>query len=246
MENKIKNRNYTIKEIIESQNLSKIDSIFFKRFVLIPIAWPITWLCLKLNITANQATLLRLFFFLIAIVLVTLSYNYLGFFFLYLNLVFDYVDGQISRVSDTASFQGKFFDGLLDTITGVAFPLVIALAVYKNSDDITVIIFGFLCVYFNFSYLYLIIRYSFFLELTKHKKNIKSSSLVKYIEEKMLLDWNDFKYSTFIIFCLFKAEVYFVYMCFFVNFIFFFLLFFIKIIKATKILNIHRKSKSQK
>ncbi len=220
--------------------------MFFKKYILIPLAWPFTWLFLKFNITANQTTLLRLFLFLIAVGLITISYSYLGFFFLYLNLLFDYVDGQISRVSNTASFAGKFFDGLLDTVTGVAFPLLVALAVYKDNNDFTPIIFGFLSTYFNFSYLYLIIRYSFYLEIIKEKKSIQSSPLVKYIEGRMLLDWNDFKYSTFIIFCLFKFEVYFVYMCFLVNCFFFILLFFIKVIKANKVLNIYRKSKSQR
>ena len=86
----------------------------------------------------------------------------------------------------------------------------------------------------------------FFLRINQKKKSTQSSSLVNYIEEKMLLHWNDFRYSTFIVFCIFKAEIYFVYMCFLVNSIFFFLLFFVKIIKAYQILNIHRKSKTQK
>ena len=69
---------------------------------------------LKLKISANEATFIRLIFFLIGALLVLLSYNYLGYFFLYLNFIFDNVDGQICRVTKKASYSGQFCDGLLD------------------------------------------------------------------------------------------------------------------------------------
>ena len=83
MEHKIKNKKYTIKDIINSQDYSKVDSLFFKKYILIPLAWPFTWIFLKLNITANQTTLLRLFFFLIAVGLIAVSNSYLAFFFIF-------------------------------------------------------------------------------------------------------------------------------------------------------------------
>ena len=189
--------------------------------------------------------MIRLIFYVIAIFLILINYNYLGYFFLYLNLIFDYVDGQICRVTNTASFSGKFFDGLQDTICHVLFPLVIAVGIY-NENNTEVIIWGFSSTFLNLSYLYLIIRYSFFEKILNIKETPNGNYFLKYIEHRLLIDWYDFKYATFLIFIFLNLELYFVYMCGIVNLIFFLTLFTIKIFKANKKFNIHKISKTQK
>tara|TARA_B100001989_G_scaffold224605_1_gene179142 strand:+ start:2213 stop:2773 length:561 start_codon:yes stop_codon:yes gene_type:complete len=184
-------------------------------------------------------------FFLFAIFLVFFSYNYLAYFFLYLSLIFDYVDGQICRVTNTASYFGKFFDGLVDSIFETTFPIIIALSVYNYTNDKEIIIWGLLSAYFNYAYLYLIIRYSFFLN-TVNKQETNYNKIISYITGKMLSDYYDFKYFSFLIFCLFKKELYFVYLITILNITIFFSLFIIKILKSYKFFNIRRKSKSQK
>ncbi len=215
------------------------------KFILIPLAWPFTWLLLKYKITGNQVTLIRLCFFLFAIFLVFFSYNYLGYLFLYLSLIFDYVDGQICRVTNTSSYFGKFFDGAVDTIFEVTFPIIIALSVYNYTNEKVIIIWGLIGAYFNFAYLYLIVRYSFFLNISNVQET-NNNKIIRYVENKMLSDYYDLIYSSFLIFCLFKKELYFVYMLTILNLIIFFLYFILKTLKGYKLFNISRKSKSQK
>lgn len=202
---------------------------------------------LKLKISANEATFIRLIFFLIGALLVLLSYNYLGYFFLYLNFIFDNVDGQICRVTKKASYSGQFCDGLLDNFSHVVFPVIIAIAVINdNSNSLSIIIYGLLSSTLNVLYLYTNIRFSLFLKIVKRENTISNNFIISYIENRMLADWWDFKYFSFLIFCFLKMETYFILMCFIVNLIFFILTLVLQIIKAIKILNINKVSKSQK
>lgn len=242
----IKRSTYTFKQIIHSQDLQKVESKFFTKFILIPLAWPFTWLSLKFGINGNQATLMRLIFYFIAIFLTVINYNHLGYLFLYLNLIFDYVDGQICRVTNTASYSGKFFDGLQDTICHVLFPVIIAVGIYNKNNEAEIIVWGLFSAFLNLSYLYLIIRYSLFQKILKIDKVSIDNSFLKYIEQRLLIDWYDFKYAIFLVCIILTLELYFVYICCIVNLLFFLLLFTIKILKAHKKFNVHRISKTQK
>ena len=236
---------YTFKNIITSQNFDKIDSKFFNKYLLIPLAWPFTWLFLMLKITPNQATFFRFLLFIAGIVFILYSYNYLGYIFLYLNLIFDNVDGQISRVKNQASYLGKFFDGLLDTVSSATFPTIISVAVFYDTNNPSIIIVGIISTVLNILYLYLLMRYSFFLKIIKKNDSESSNFLIKYIEGRMLIDWYDVKYFSFLIFLAFSAEFYFILYCLIINFLIFLLLFIIKIYKAVGLFNIHRVSKSK-
>ncbi len=165
---------------------------------------------------------------------------------MYLHLIFDNVDGQISRTTNKASYLGKFLDGLLDTVCHATFPTLIAIVVFNYTNDSSIIVFGMLSTIFNLFYLYLIIRYSHALNIVNKKNKTSSNLLIKYAEGRMLVDWYDIKYFSFIIFLIFSAEILFIYYCLFVNILIFLLLFFIKIYKAIDLLNIHKVSKSKK
>ena len=124
-------------KIIGSQDFNKVESIFLFKYVFIPLAWPISWLFIALGISPNKATVLRLILIIISYLLILLHSNYvfIGFLLIYISLVMDCVDGQISRTQDSATHYGKFFDGLVDSILEITFPLIIAIAHYKISND---------------------------------------------------------------------------------------------------------------
>gem|GEM_PF-6751036 len=79
-------------------------------------AVPCTWICLKAGITANQVTTASIVVaFVGAFMLTSFSpvYYFLGCVFLQLWYYLDHVDGQIARVSGTASLSGRFFDFIM-------------------------------------------------------------------------------------------------------------------------------------
>jgi hypothetical protein len=47
-------------------------------------------------------------------------------------LVLDHVDGQLSRLQDRASFFGKYFDGLIDSLTEVPFPMILGIHLWQQ------------------------------------------------------------------------------------------------------------------
>lgn len=85
-----------------------------------------------------------------------------------------------------------------------------------------------------------------FLKIAKSENKKSKNLIINYIETRMLADWWDFKYFSFLIFCGLKMETYFIIMCFIVNLIFFILTLILQIVKAKRVLNIHKVSKTQK
>ena len=127
---KISSSGYTLAAIIDSQDLSGGAYPWTFKYVLIPLAWPFTWLFLKVGVGPNQATIIRLATLIAAFVCMLVladDFMFLAIAVFFVALVLDCTDGQICRVTDTASYFGKFFDGLIDSIMQVCLPLVLAI-----------------------------------------------------------------------------------------------------------------------
>ena len=134
----------SLKTIINSQNLNKVDSLFLFKYIFIPLAWPITWLFIFLGIKPNHATFIRLIVIIVSYFLVLFhsDYTLLSFILIYISLILDCVDGQIARTLDLATHFGKFFDGLIDNFLGATFPVIIAVAHYKIHNEFSVFFYG--------------------------------------------------------------------------------------------------------
>ena len=70
---------YTLRAIVGSQDYSKINSFFTFKYIFIPLAWPITWLFLKSNMSPNQATFIRLITIIVSYYLVCIGENLIGY-----------------------------------------------------------------------------------------------------------------------------------------------------------------------
>ncbi|MDF3932265.1 CDP-alcohol phosphatidyltransferase family protein [Pseudomonas citronellolis] len=108
-------------------------------FVARPLSYPLTWLCLRLGLSANQASLISLLFALLAIGCAGLgaSAALIGSLVL-LWLVLDCVDGNIARFTRTGSAQGEF----LDAMGGYVLSAGIYLAIGYGSGDYDALLLG--------------------------------------------------------------------------------------------------------
>ncbi len=106
-----------------------------------------TKLSLKMHISANQATFID---FLIAIasgVLMVFAEPVCwlgGIFLFYLYLVFDCVDGEVSRYNKTSWPAGSFLDGGLGWLVWPYLLACMTFGIYQEIGSITVFVFGFM------------------------------------------------------------------------------------------------------
>ncbi|WP_436666720.1 CDP-alcohol phosphatidyltransferase family protein [Latilactobacillus sakei] len=131
---------YSLQDIKNSRSaqkryIDKIDVWVF--YVVRPLANLLTWVLLKLKLTANMATLISTIIGVIGeILLVTTSNNQtlVGLIFINLWIVFDCIDGNIARTTKNSNKLGEYYDGL-SGYTFVAFLyLALGINVYLNYD----------------------------------------------------------------------------------------------------------------
>jgi len=115
---------------------------FFSRYFSIHI----TWLFLKMGISANAATFLIIPTALIGVALCVphvLWVNILGFFLLILAEVFDCVDGEIARWMKKSSLRGLYLDLVSHVLCNAPMSLVCGLHLYFLSGQIRYMILAF-------------------------------------------------------------------------------------------------------
>ena len=238
---------YTIKNIKESQDYSKVYSLFLFKYIFIPLAWPLTWFFANLGASPNHVTLLRMLLVLISFVLILIEVNLYGFIMLYICLILDCSDGQIARLTNKATHFGKFFDGWIDSFFDITFPIIIAIYSYKQSNYDQVLIIGLSAGLFNALYWIIISRFTIFKSLfKKHNFSPFLEKIFIYTQNKLLLDWFDIKYSFFPIFLILGYINQYLILILIVNISFFIWYTAERIYKAYYLLNIPKKSFSHK
>jgi phosphatidylglycerophosphate synthase len=100
------------------------------RFVYRPISMPITAIFLKLGASANQVTVVGLILLICSLTAIghggpLATLGIAGYFLFF---VLDFVDGNIARFNRSASYFGKLFDGMVDS---VGFLVFVAVALYN-------------------------------------------------------------------------------------------------------------------
>lgn len=106
-----------ISDIRASQDLSKANIPYVMRFVFVPLAWPVTSIFASLGISPNMATTFRFGLILLSAGFIVSDEHTIfiwGVALFLLSVVFDSVDGNLSRIQNKASFYGKYFDGITD------------------------------------------------------------------------------------------------------------------------------------
>ena len=103
------------------------------------IAIYLTPLFYYLKINANQLTWMHFITSASgAIVIIALGYDYYayGVTLYFLGVMMDFCDGSIARISNNATFYGRFLDGLLDVVKDIMIQSSLLVIIYNNSDII--------------------------------------------------------------------------------------------------------------
>lgn len=127
--------------------LPGLDRIFYRR-----VSPYFTKLSLKFGISANQATLLSLFFLLIGgffLIFTDITPWIISALFLVLYNVFDCVDGEIARYTKTTSKLGKHFDFIVGAFLNPYIFACMTFGSYFVLHDSIIFAFGFLAVTLN-------------------------------------------------------------------------------------------------
>jgi phosphatidylglycerophosphate synthase len=121
-----------ITKIKASYKAGENEALFTKYFYR-PLSFPLTPFFLRLGFSANGVTCLNLLFgVLAATCFVFGSYTLwrIGAIIFVAEKLLDYVDGNIARVKDNASYFGKFLDGVIDTFVLMIIPILMGWGLY--------------------------------------------------------------------------------------------------------------------
>lgn len=147
----------------ESKNtFSEIDILKFPihNIIFRNLSFLITPIFIILGISANQATYVRILIGICSILLIFSGKIFIGIIIFFLGDIVDCVDGNISRIKNSATFYGKFLDGWVDSV--IENLLILALINYyllMTSLTNIEIIFFVLTIIINLSFNFLLDRY---------------------------------------------------------------------------------------
>lgn len=262
----MKNETYSLADIIRSQKTTGQSFSVIFRFILIPAAWPFAWLLLRLGLGPNQTTTLRVPLQLVSFCLIAWpsgQYWEVGLILFFVAVVLDCADGHICRVTNTASYFGKFFDGMVDSLMEIPLPLVLGLGEWYRSGNHTVLIAGaFASLFFALAQIS-ILRYAMIsrdLEIAKLqgiKPRIAFSPIAKIIIEKAwflkithFFDYTvtllafDYRYGGLAVMALLGMIDLYLYLLALIHFIMYVAFFIARTLHATTSLNAWRRSRS--
>lgn len=133
------NNRYSLADIINSRSSKKkyIDKIDIWVFTVVrPLSNLLTWLFLKLRLSANQATFISTIVGLLGAVIVIFSESsistIIGLIVLNFWIVFDCIDGNIARTTHTSSKLGMYLDGISGYCYVSLLYIALGVNVYKN------------------------------------------------------------------------------------------------------------------
>jgi len=154
----------------------------------------ITKLCLKIGITANQATFISFCIAIMAGIFLTFGhalYWIIGALLVYLFSLFDHVDGEIARYNRSASPTGAYLDAIVGfAMAFIYLPICMCFGIYSALQNTAVLKLGFFVVGSIF-----LLRSSGLLEYRIHSKTSFSYEDLMRIDStgksklKVLMKW---------------------------------------------------------
>ncbi len=112
-------------------------------FIYRHISTPFTWIFVKLGIQPNTITILSFFLCLIGFYFLSLSHFLIGLsFFLFFNIM-DMCDGEIARIRNEVSNEGRYFDRISHYIFVCCFGFGLGLGLSKLYQNEIFILLGF-------------------------------------------------------------------------------------------------------
>lgn len=120
-----------IAAIRRSQDLSRAGLPFVARHVFVPLSWLLTALALRFGIAPNTVTWMRAGLMLASVC--AIPFTLWGLVPYVVAVILDHVDGSLCRINDTATWYGKFLDGMADLAGDLL--LLPALGLYALLND---------------------------------------------------------------------------------------------------------------
>lgn len=178
-----------IKKVKRGYKPAKNEPLYAK-YVFRPISFLFTPFFIKIGLTANQITLLSALVGFFCLCFLSFGNNttwIIGVILYYASKALDFIDGNVSRMTSTTTFLGKFLDGMVDAFIGPALSSAIGLGLYIEYDNIIFLILGMCSTFF---YMYALVtqnKYSFYSKWTEfsfsediegleeYKKNVQKS-----------------------------------------------------------------------
>lgn len=170
---------YSLRTIVRSFSPTAASQPWMFRSVIRPLSFPITWFVLRLGMTANHATVTGLLVGVLgnALFIVGTRNAILAGVVCYVSfLIFDFVDGNIARVTNSATYWGKFLDGSVDTLIEVLLPLTLSIAVFRATGSFSFLIFGVALSVASLYASFLFTRLSFFNRWVEMERRVNAVS----------------------------------------------------------------------
>jgi len=195
-------------------NFKKISSTSYAvhNIIFRYISFLITPFFIIFNISANLATLLRVVFALIGIGFVFNNQVLLGLCLYFLGDTLDYVDGNLARIQNSASYFGKFVDGFADIIVDnlliIAFFYVYQNLFLSKSDYLAILFI--VTIFLNLSLSFMLERFSNFIKWIRLDKPNYQFHYQIFFSKKdtILINFiNDIKYTILILMCFLGLSI---------------------------------------
>ncbi len=139
----------TIKQLKATFNPKGGSSAWYYSGIIRPISFFWTWLIIQFGIRSpNTATTIGLIFGILSSVLLATGNN--GFLVLaiasicyFFYTLFDVVDGNLARYYDSATYYGKFLDGMVDSFVDAFIIVAAAIGLHNSTGSIFYLYLGF-------------------------------------------------------------------------------------------------------
>lgn len=122
---------------VEASFNNEVRNMAVVRHIGRPIGNALTPFFFNRGWTANQMTTLRLGISILAVLVLIAAppgLRWLAAVFYYLCFIGDCLDGNLARLSDGASYWGKFYDGVADRFFYAAAPLAAGIGLWRETD----------------------------------------------------------------------------------------------------------------
>ena len=133
-ENKSRQDRITAKDVRASMS-KQVRQLFVMKYIARPVANLITPVFYNAGWSANQVTAFRGVVAVIAVAILSVNAYWAaiaavaGYYIVY---ILDCIDGNLARLSNSATYWGKFTDGMVDLIFRATAPLVLAYSYYQS------------------------------------------------------------------------------------------------------------------
>tara|TARA_Y100000310_G_scaffold329502_1_gene399496 strand:+ start:1719 stop:2558 length:840 start_codon:yes stop_codon:yes gene_type:complete len=182
-----------MKSIKELKKFCKYsDQEIWLRRVFDELSVPFTKLLLYTSVTANQVTLLAIFFGIIGVGLITFPNSLihsLGFLFLYFYWILDLCDGQVARYRKATSLKGHYLDILGHFTVHPFIYLAVGVHLFNQSGEFLNLIIGVATSFLSIFYFVNHKVYSILKETERKHKEMKE----KELKDKEITDNNQQK-----------------------------------------------------